>query len=191
MMHNHRPKIFFARGIWLVYAGALLFLPLEWIFGWGIAVFVHEASHYIALVLLKCNIHSVYIGYGGVRMQTGPLSPKEEILCAIAGPVGGLLPMLIIRRLPSAGVSAMILSLYNLLPFYPMDGGRVMRTFLKISVKEKYFKRIMLYIQWIPFVLLLGSSMLLNDIRICALMLPIAFHALQAGREKDLAKRDD
>ena len=51
----------------------------------------------------------------------------EECLCALAGPVGGFLLLSMCRIYPELAVWGMFQSIYNLLPVYPLDGGRAVR----------------------------------------------------------------
>lgn len=106
---------------------ALLIIPLPWLAAWVVAAAIHECCHYLALRLLKVEVISVVIGAGGATINTGPIPWKKEVFCALAGPVGGLLLCLGAVRFPRLAVCAMAQSAFNLLPVYPLDGGRVVR----------------------------------------------------------------
>lgn len=105
----------------------LLLLPLPWLMGWVMAVVVHELSHCGMLWLCGVPIRCVHLGNHGVLIQTGAMPHWKEILCALAGPLGGLFLLLTGKLFPQAAVCALLLSAYNLLPVYPLDGGRALR----------------------------------------------------------------
>lgn len=111
-----------------------------------IPVVVHELGHVLTLRLLglringfKAELKGFCIGYCG---YTGALG---HVLAAAAGPMFGLLyamsASILAERLGSgwlelsAGVS-LLLSLFNLLPALPLDGGRIVYTFSSTLLGE-------------------------------------------------------
>ena len=105
----------------------LLLLPLRWVAALVIAMTVHELSHYLAVRLCGGKIRRIHAGLNGMRMEVEALPPWQELLCALAGPAGGFLLLLFVRLLPRTAICAAFQSLFNLLPVYPLDGGRAMR----------------------------------------------------------------
>ena len=111
--------------IWL--AALLLLLPLQWVFAMVLAVCVHECAHAVAIVLTGGCIQGVHIGGTGAVLFCQPMSCSKELICAVAGPVGSLLLLLLVRWMPRTAVCGAVHGLYNLIPVLPLDGGRILR----------------------------------------------------------------
>lgn len=115
---------------------SLFLLPVPFILGWVLAAGVHELCHFVAIRIMRIKVYSVTVGATGAVIQTAPMSPIQELLCSLAGPFGGLMPLLFVRYLPYVALSAAIQSIYNLLPVYPLDGGRALRSVIIHFVGE-------------------------------------------------------
>ena len=63
-------------------------------------------------------------------METASMSPVREAICALAGPLGSFSLLLISEYFPEAAVCGLIQGAYNLIPIFPLDGGRVVRFLL-------------------------------------------------------------
>lgn len=101
-------------------------LPLRWLGSALIAALIHELGHYCAVRLLGGSVHSLNFRPNGAIMNVSGLSPRAELISLIAGPVAGLLPALAIRTVPTIALCGIIQSAYNLLPIYPLDGGKIL-----------------------------------------------------------------
>ncbi len=112
----------------LLLALALLLLPLKWIIGVLLAATIHELGHYAALRLCGVEVSAVTVGVSGAKMGIGEMSRKQELFCALAGPVAGFMLLPLRYFIPRTSFCALIHSLYNLLPIYPLDGGRVLHS---------------------------------------------------------------
>lgn len=126
-----------------------------WISALTIAVFacviVHELAH--AVVAQRFNIltkHITLLPIGGiVQFESLPRKPEQELLIALAGPgsnllvAAALLPFIDMRTLAESMSSINItnflftlfsinvwLAIFNLIPAFPMDGGRMLRAVL-------------------------------------------------------------
>lgn len=123
-------------------AFALFLIPWQWVFAWVFAAIFHELCHYIVLRLWGCRVSALQIGIGGIVMQTDGLSPAAETICAAAGPFGSLILTLLSPIFPRIAVCGFFHFLYNLLPVYPQDGGRVFCGILMCVLPTVWAERI-------------------------------------------------
>lgn len=123
-------------------AAMLLILPLRWLLAAFLAAAVHELCHIGAILLTRGQVRSIRIGGSGAILETAPMTPGRELVCAMAGPVGGLSMLLFIRWIPCTAICALVQSAYNLLPFLPMDGGRILHCGLEILLGSDRSDRI-------------------------------------------------
>lgn len=96
---------------------------------------VHEAGHILVLKLYRVTISSIRIGISGAVIEHGSASYKVGILAAFAGPLSSFLLAVLLAALAkllcleylyaASGVSAS-LGAFNMLPVYPLDGGRIL-----------------------------------------------------------------
>ena len=138
-----RDKISVSPGVYFLLPAAALLLPLRWVLAWVLAVAVHELGHYLALKLCRVPVFSLTATASGVRMATGELRGREALLCAIAGPMAGFSLILLSRYLPCTAFCGWLQGMFNLVPVYPLDGGRALRAILqKFCRREKTEDRI-------------------------------------------------
>lgn len=124
-------------------------------------VFLHELGH--ALAAKRYNIKTkdiTILPIGGVaRLEKMPEKPTEELVVAFAGPAVNIALALItslfihipekeaLTKLMLSGVNAetfflyffivnIWLAIFNLIPAFPMDGGRVLRALLSLKLKR-------------------------------------------------------
>ena len=119
---------------WTYVLGALLvlLLPLNWLLAAVAAAAFHELCHWLCIRLLGGRVFRLRIGPGGAVIETGLSGRGRELLCALAGPAGSLLLVSLCRVLPKLAICAGIQGLFNLLPVYPLDGGRALRCGLEL-----------------------------------------------------------
>jgi Zn-dependent protease/predicted transcriptional regulator len=116
-------------------------------------VLVHELAHSLVARTKGIRINSITLMiFGGIAsMEEGVPDPKAELPMALVGPIASLIVGLVcsgmVYAVPSLirnpavagawififgylGVLNIILCAFNLLPAFPMDGGRVLRAWL-------------------------------------------------------------
>lgn len=128
--------------LFLLAAFLLLMIPIRWLLAVVISAFIHEACHIFMIRSLGLRIDSVSVGIGGAQIKTEPMTPTQELCSALAGPVGGLALLLLSRWLPRVAICAAFQSVYNLLPIYPNDGGRVLRCLVSTLLPQSIAQRI-------------------------------------------------
>ena len=106
----------------------LLTLPVTWLAAWLVSVAVHELGHLLMLRILSIPVYAVIVGLGGIRIETAPMAPGQELLCALAGPMAGCLLVRFGRWFPLAAVFAFVHTAWNLLPIGNSDGARALRS---------------------------------------------------------------
>jgi len=131
------PRIYIDPGVFLLLPFALLAIPLRLLFSWIVAAGIHELGHILAVYLLKGHITKIRIGVGGAVIAGDNLGVLRNCICVIAGPLFGAIPLLFARYIPRIGLISLLLSAYNLLPFWPLDGGRI----LAFCGEKHYFLR--------------------------------------------------
>ena len=112
------------------------------------SIVFHELMHSIVARRFEMPIRGITLFiFGGVaEMGTEATSPKGELLMALAGPIASLVLSVICfaaaatiggaEMAPVAGVFAYLgtlncmLGLFNLVPAFPLDGGRILRAAL-------------------------------------------------------------
>lgn len=148
-------------GCCVLWAALLLTLPPVPVLAAAVAAGFHELCHYAAIRLSGGAVLGLRIGAGGMVMQTLPMTPGREVLCALAGPVGSLLLVGLGRVVPYVAACGLIQGLYNLLPLYPLDGGRVLARCLELAV-PRHAARVGAIIEWAVLTVLLAAAVRLG-----------------------------
>ena len=115
------------RGFFPVLALMLLLFPLRFLVGVLLAALIHELGHLLALKLAGGRVLSIRLRSFGARIEAAPMSPGRTALGALAGPAAGALPIFAYKTFPELALAGLVQTVFNLLPVYPLDGGRALR----------------------------------------------------------------
>lgn len=107
-------------------------IPLQWLCALLISATVHELSHYLMIKLLGLEFYGFKIGFRGALIKMEEMLDWQQLLCAAAGPTGSLVLVLAAPWAPRLAVCGLVHGLFNLLPIYPYDGGRILMSILTI-----------------------------------------------------------
>ena len=144
-----------------IYFVLLLFLiPAQWLLAWLIALSVHEFCHWAAVKISGGVIYELTVGIGGIKMQSSPLSDPKRFFCVLSGPIGGFFLVPARHWLPRTALCSWVLSIYNLLPFMFLDGGKALEILLGAPIAVVLEKMLLLLLSvaaiYAMFVLNLG-----------------------------------
>lgn len=113
------------------------FDPAETFLPFLLAVTLHEAGHLLALRCMRVQVHKVSFQLTGAVIHTQPLRYPQEGLAAAAGPLVNLLCTLVfLHKNPAFALVNLLLLFFNLLPLYPLDGGRILRALLHMLLND-------------------------------------------------------
>lgn len=114
-------------GFFLITAAYLLSLPFGTVKGILIAALLHEMGHLIATASLGGKVRRIIIGVWGIQLQADFSYRWQSALAILSGPAVSLFLVLLYPVYPSVAVWGLLQCLVNLLPLYPLDGGRLCR----------------------------------------------------------------
>lgn len=115
-----------------------------------LSIILHELGHSVVAILYGCRVRQITLMFtgGAAQMERIPRKPLAEFLMAAAGPFVSLLigiscflidPYVPLARYENLagktivgwiGIVNLTLLVFNLLPAFPMDGGRIFRAML-------------------------------------------------------------
>lgn len=130
--------------------------------------FAHEIAHTITAKYLGYTPQKISFGlFGGVlHIRQGFINPKDELLIHLTGPFFNLLSA---TALYAAALcfhigwfeplifANILLALFNLMPFYPLDGGKIISLyfafFLGYGRAQKFFRVLSRILTFLLFIL--------------------------------------
>src|SRR5699024_7363025 len=121
-------------------------------------VFFHEMGHFIVAKRFNWRVKKIKLWVFGGVMETdehGTRPNHEELLVTLAGPFQHVIVFLIFFLIPFEFIPTSILNIiyfyntilfiFNLLPIWPLDGGKVLFIFLStITTYQKAYQHTLL-----------------------------------------------
>ena len=141
-MQPMQAKLSVNASFFLYCALLMLLLPLRWVLAAMAAAVIHECFHILAIKLCRVELLQVTVGAFGANLHTGTMTYQQELICALAGPVGSLSILILRTHFPVIAFCCAVQAAFNMLPLYPADGGRAVRCILLLLLPshraEKY-----------------------------------------------------
>ena len=142
-------------------------------------IIIHELGHFIAAIILKIEVNKIYLyPLGGISKFFLPLnaSYKKEFLILISGPIFQQLAReLLILILPKEQtyIDAYHYGIlfFNLLPIYPLDGGKLLNMLLTKIFPYKKSLQISIVLSYITIIILLFIN--INQLKINTIIMII------------------
>lgn len=203
------PVLVLAFGAYRGVGGVGLFWLLSFVAAVVACVLVHEAAHATVARAFGVTVHDILllpIG-GAARLERLPDTPLQEAGVVLAGPLANLVVGLLMlpavfalapaerffwdgnftgpAMVASLAVFNLIVCGLNLLPVFPLDGGRLLRAVLTLRTSRL---RATAVTAAVARVLLLAGVAYVTYLGEYLFVLPLAYFFVVAGREVHLAR---
>ena len=155
-----------------------------------LSVLVHELAHAFIANSLGYNVRQIYIDlfYGAAEIDLDHCPERDSIQIVAAGPISNLLLGILsfglyattgIPFFTEIFVVNVVLFIFNILPIYPMDGGRILRSFLmmKMSSNRRLAKQISDWVSLVFSVALLVYCIYTSNIMLGIFSLLFIYYA--------------
>ena len=180
-------KIKFLPEFFLCLSVCLLIVPFKWLLCWLAAAVLHELFHILALKICRFQVISASLGAMGAKIETDAEKGLKSMICALAGPLAGFFLLFFVRKIPMIALCGLFQSAANLLPIYPLDGGRVLDNLLFLIFPAYIADKILWITERMIWIFLLSIA-LYGFIKFRFGILPIFTVAMLFLRKKYLAK---
>lgn len=161
----------------------------------GLLIILHELGHALMGIFLKWKVKRIDIyPYGGNTCFTNIINKPllEEILVLVSGPTAQIISYIILSNImKNSDVSILktyhyALLFFNLLPIYPLDGGRLI--LIIISFFKPYFMAFKSIILWsiILSIFFILFSFYCNKLSISIMFLIVFIKCFNYYKKRDL-----
>lgn len=130
-----------------------LFAPISWVIAIFFSVLIHELAHAYIADRKGWRVYGIRVDLftGSASVDTN-INEKDSIPVVAAGPISNLIlaivsfPLFVVFGSTSPILGKFLLDLYivnlfmfvfNLLPIYPMDGGRLLKDILFVKMRNR------------------------------------------------------
>lgn len=159
-------------------------------------IVVHELGHFLAAIIFKFDVDKIYIyPFGGVSKFSIDLNESifKEFIVLMMGPVFQIIFFILLCKISYFNSYIKILEIYNytilffnLLPIYPLDGGKLLNLLLSINISYKRSFNISIIISYLTitviFIIYLFNNIKLNILVILSFLL---FKVLNENKKKN------
>jgi len=146
----------------ILWISILFFMKASLLAPFLLAAALHELGHAWALWVLGHPVRSVSLSFTGAEMTTETLSYRDELLAAAAGPAVNLICSLLLPVWPAFGCYSLMLGLFNLLPLWGLDGGRILRCALLLRLPHSSAYRVCRTVEIAAALALWGGAVYLS-----------------------------
>lgn len=127
-----------------------------------IFILLHELGHAITGIILGLRIKKININALGLSIEFenyGKERIKNKIIIDLAGPLVNLILCTVTIMLKNEKIAYinLALAIINLLPIYPLDGGRIIKNLL---LKKYNYKKTIMFIEKTSKITLISLSMI-------------------------------
>lgn len=136
---------------------------------------LHELGHIAALTVLGERAELITVAYYGIGLKyNSHTAPLKSIIIYLCGPAVNLIFILL-------GIEFEIntvLFVLNLLPIYPLDGGRILKVILNRVFSLALSDKIYFYISFVFALLLLVLSVYLKSLSLFLIIIYLLVYSL-------------
>ena len=155
------------------------------------AMGVHELAHVVMMLACGGRVRRLTLRFADLRIDAAGLGYRQELLAALAGPLANLIcGAAFCMQRPSFAAYSLMLGIYNLLPVWPLDGGRMIRCALLARLPLAQAEHISGIVSLVSCAALLLIGVFLTFIRKAGLW-PLGTAAYLTVRLLMLARRAD
>ncbi len=167
--------------------------------------FIHELGHIMAGIILKLKPKTLSIMPFGIKITFETYEYKrlieiKKIFIAIAGPVTNLIICIITaflhidsRTKEIITYSNILIALFNLIPLYPLDGGRILKALIGLKMEKMKADEITNKISNILIVIITAMSSIiilyLKNISILFVVIYLWIIVLNENKRYNMKKR--
>ena len=154
MKHIYLDKLFLFFLLIIIITGNFYYF-----LGYFSLLLIHEIGHAITGIMLGYKLERIiFYPLGGITILTLPIniSLKKELLIIIMGPIFQIIGYIFLKEIfPFIKIYHYTLLMFNLLPLYPLDGGRIINLLFNYQFNCLLSLKITYIISFIMIILLL------------------------------------
>lgn len=182
-------KIHYSTYIFLLLASlSASFIPCLIIFT---LIIIHEIGHYIFAKILNIEVNNISIyPLGGITKMNIPLNYPQikELIILIAGPTFQHLAYLLLKLcLPNYTEIIYMyhyqILIFNLLPIYPLDGGKILNLLFTINIPYKKSLYLSTIISYMVLLLILIKNIKQLKINILVMLIFLLYKIIKENKK--------